>query len=266
LICFLKTTTDKEANPLHSMKKIVLKSPGAKAKHNMKFIQCLLPVFLLASCASKHIKFTAPPEEMITTRLLSDFLKENKYPKIVLRTHKATKKTTESEDVIGDYNDLYNAIEKEFLNSGYIVRDRALFEQVVSNSANTINYEELGAKSDTELIIELSKLDMEVLYQTNKYYSGRYAEKERLLNYMYSRYGVSVEFKIVLIRNNELAGSYQFNYAPCSERPCEINAAFIREWKAVKRGKREITRVEKNVLESFLRDATRQLVYSMRGI
>jgi hypothetical protein len=231
-----------------------------------RFIYFFAFVLLLSGCATKHIKFTAPPEEMITTRLLSDFLKKNKYPKVVLRTHNTSKKTTESEDISGDYNDAYNAIEKEFLNSGFIVRDRALFEQVVSNSANTITYEELGSKSDTELIIELSKLDTKVIYETNKYFTGRYAEKERLLNYLYSRYGASVEFKIVLIRNNEFAGSYQFNYAPCSERPCEINADFIKKWKAVRKGKREIIQVEKNDLESFMRDAARQLVYSMRGI
>jgi len=220
---------------------------------------------ILSGCATKYIKFTPPPEETITTKLLSNFLENNRNPKVVLRTPSVPKRSTESGDRSEVYNDIYNAIEKELLNQGFIVRDRALFEEIASNEANSVDYEMLKLKSDTELIVELSKLDIEVLYETNEYYSGPSSNKKKTLNYLYKIYGASIEFKIVLIQNNEFAGSYQFNYAPCNETPCEINSQFEKEWKAIKKGKKGYTQVEKSELEYFMRSATRNLVRSMRN-
>lgn len=160
---------------------------------------------------------------------------------------------------------MYDAIEKELLKQGFTFRDRQLFNQVISNNDNNSDYSKLTSKTDTDLIIELSKLDSKILYETNKFYTDK--GKEGVLNYNYKRYGATVEFKIVLMKNNEFAGTYTFNYTPCnSEFPCLIDEKFNKKWKSIQKGKKPTYEVvETNALEEFIRNATKQLVESMRS-
>tara|TARA_R110000850_G_C9741158_1_gene444387 strand:- start:159 stop:470 length:312 start_codon:yes stop_codon:yes gene_type:complete len=90
----------------------------------------LLPLLLLVlSCSPKYIKFNPAGDEITTTERLSEFLNNNPSPKIVLRTPNTGQATEEN-----DVSSLYSAIEKEFLSQGFIVRDRNLFNQVISNN------------------------------------------------------------------------------------------------------------------------------------
>ena len=230
------------------------------------YFSCVLSLVLFTNCSTKYIKFKKPDNEIYPSSNLKNFLATNKNPKVVLRTPYTNFNVTESEKSSlskNDYNYLYDAIEKELLKQGFVVRDRQLFNQVVSNKDNNVDYSKLKDKTDTDLIIELSKLDTELLYETNKYYTQKNDEKK--LNYLYKRYGAVVEFKIILMNNNEFAGTYTYNYTPCSnEKPCEINSDFEKRWKKIQKGKEPDENVEKNQLEIFIRDATKQLVESMR--
>src|SRR5690606_24864106 len=124
---------------------------------------------------------------------------------------------------------------KEFMRNGFVVRDRQLFAQIISNDNNTVDYSKLKKNADTDIIVEVSRLDMDVLYETNKFYTDK--GKNGTLPYDYKMYGASVEFKVILIENNDLAGTYTFNYAPCNEKyPCIINDDFIKNWQKAKRG------------------------------
>lgn len=230
---------------------------------NLFKMLCLIIVSLLfLNCSgTKSIEFANQGDEIYPSDNLKSFLKNNKSPKIVLRTPSATSDVTENEI----NNNMYDAIEKELLKQGFTVRDRQLFSQVISNTDNNTDYSKLTAKTDTELIIELSKLDSKVLYETNKFFTDK--GKEGVLNYNYKRYGAIVEFKIVLMKSNEFAGTYTFNYAPCnSEYPCLIDEKFNKKWKNIQKGKKPTYEVvEKNALEDFIRNATKQLVDSMRS-
>jgi hypothetical protein len=238
----------------------------------MKKIKSLLFValvcFLFLNCSgTKTIKFANQKDEIYPSGNLKTFLKDNKSPKVVLRTPsaKADITATETKNEIENSNYLYDAIEKELLKLGFTVRDRQLFNQVVSNNDNNTDYSKLTSKTDTELIIELSKLDSKVLYETNKFYTDK--GSTGVLSYNYKRYGATVEFKIILMKNNEFAGTYTFNYTPCSnDNPCIIDENFTKKWKSLQKGKTPTYEVvEKNEMEEFIRDATRQLVESMRN-
>jgi len=222
----------------------------------------LIGLIIFNCSSSKTLKFTKKTDDIVKTESLKTFLNNNKNPKVVLRVNDGSYTVTEDENI--DY--LYNAIENQFLASGFIVRDRQLFNQIIGNDDNNVDYEVLKAKSDTDLIIELTKLDPQVKYMTNKYYDQN--NKERVeTSYTHKRYGASVEFKVILIQSNEFAGVYKFNYTPCTSG-CVIKKSvkeLMKERK--KKDKVEIKAyegVEKNELEIFIKDATKKLVNEMR--
>jgi hypothetical protein len=223
-----------------------------------------LIILISASCSStKILKFAKTQDNIVTTPSLKEFLDKNKNPKVVLRVSDASYTVTEGENI--DY--LYNAIENQLLASGFKVRDRQLFNQIIGNDDNTIDYEKLKAKSDTDLIIELTKLDPQILYETNKYYTNEGEEKVEKYTKR-QRYGASIEFKIVLIESNEFAGIYKFNYTPCVEG-CVISKSLKETMKEQKKKKKDgpegYEGMELNELESFIKEATKQLVAEMRS-
>ena len=234
----------------------------------MKIQKSLLVIILaiaLTSCSStKNLKFSQKSDDIVTTESLKSFLSTNKKPKVVLRVTESSVEVTEGEN--NDY--LYNAIENQLLASGFIVRDRQLFNQIIGNEENNIDYQKLKEKSDTDLIIELTKLNPEILYETNKYYDKN--DREKIENsYTYKRYGASVEFKVVMIKSNEFAGVYKFNYTPCSEgKGCSISKSLSQlqkeRKKKIKEDEKGYEGVERDELEIFIKDATKKLVNEMR--
>lgn len=227
-----------------------------------KIIILLIIPFVIGCSSTKTLKFSKTPDDIITTQPLKDFLIKNKSPKVVLRVNDASFTVTENENV--DY--LYNAIENQLLASGFVVRDRQLFNQIIGNNDNNIDYQKLKEKSDTDLIIELTKIDPKVLYESNKYYDKNNNEKVDKY-FKRKEYGASVEYKIILINSNEFAGIYKFNYTPCVDG-CMISKSMKDVQKELKLFKKKGTvpyeGVEKNVLEDFIKSATRQLVAEMR--
>ncbi|UMB59890.1 hypothetical protein MHL31_12500 [Lutibacter sp. A80] len=237
----------------------------------MKKLIILLAIPFIISCSStKTIKFSQKADDIVTTQSLKEFLINNKTPKVVLRVPRSTYSVTDSEKneniQVENKDYLYGAIENQLLASGFIVRDRQLFNQIIGNDENNIDYKKLKEKSDTDLIIELTKLDTKIIYETNNYYDKK--NKLKVENYgTHKEYGASVEFKIVLINSNEFAGVYKFNYTPCVDG-CIISKSLkdiqkeMRLYK--KKGVTPYEGVEKNIMEDFIKNATFQLVTEMR--
>lgn len=230
-----------------------------------KFKLLLVLTLVLFSCSTtKTLRFTEKADDIVKTESLKAFLKENKNPKVVLRVkdNSYTAKVTEDENI--DY--LFNAIENELLAQGFIVRDRQLFNQIVENEDNNVDYEVLKQKSDTDLIIELTKLDPVVEYTTNTYYNKNNDPRVEK-DYTFKKVGASVEFKVVMISTNEFAGIYKFNYTPCTDG-CVISKSISELTKERKQREKEKEKsyqgVEKDELEVFIKDAIRQLVNEMR--
>lgn len=223
----------------------------------------LISSLVFTSCSSsKTLKFTQKTDDIVKTESLKDFLTDNKKPKVVLRVNESSMTVTEGEN--NDY--IYNAIENQLLASGFIVRDRQLFNQIIANDENNIDYQKLKEKSDTDLIIELVKINPQILYETNKYYDKNDREKVEK-SYTYKEYGASVEFKVVMIDSNEFAGVYKFNYTPCV-KGCVISKSLSElrkeRKKKLKDGVQAYEGVEKDELEIFIKNATEKLVVEMR--
>tara|TARA_R110002072_G_scaffold66499_4_gene164009 strand:+ start:39596 stop:40297 length:702 start_codon:yes stop_codon:yes gene_type:complete len=229
----------------------------------INYLFLILFFTIISSCSStKILKFEKQKDDIFTTPTLKEFLDTNKNPKVVLRVNDASYTVTEGENV--DY--LYNAIENQLLASGFVVRDRQLFNQIIGNDDNNIDYSKLKEKSDTDLIIELTKIDPRVVYQTNKFYTKD--NEERVEKYTKrERFGANVEFKVILIESNEFAGIYKFNYAPC-EDGCIISKSRTQLAQEMKERKKKTKEgyegVERDTLELFMKDATRKLVKEMR--
>jgi hypothetical protein len=227
-----------------------------------KVIYFLLLTTIYSCGVSKSIKFTQKKDEIVNTESLKKFLKNNERPKVVLRVNFQNSSVTKTENV--DY--LFNVIESQLLKNNFIVRDRQLFEQIIKSNDINFNYNKLKEKSDTDLIIELTKLDTDVTYETNKYFDKNNQEKVEQIE-KYQRPGAIVEFKVILVKTNELAGIYKFNYTPCLEG-CIVSETV---WEKDKREEMEGTRkengyegIEKSILNEFIKNATIKLVNEMK--
>ena len=236
-------------------------------KNNMKKLIILLIIPIMFGCSStKTLKFTHRPPDVTTTPSLKIFLANNYPPKVVLRVNKTSQNVTDNEN-----NDrLYTLIDNRLLANGFIVRDRQLFNQIIGNQENNVDYKKLKDKTDTDLIIELTKLETNILYKTNKYYTKKGKENFEKTD-SYERAGASVEFKIILINSNELAGLYKFYWVPCDEETggCILTESakdIKKEMKNSKKGKTQGYEIvmDKEEMEAFIKDATDKLVNEMK--
>jgi hypothetical protein len=216
---------------------------------------------LIVSCTTTRrvIKYPTVGDDTYANANLKQFLSENKSPSIVLRVpntyDKATSQTTTSKDL------LYNAIEKELLKEGFSVRDRGLFNEIISK-APTSDYSRIKDLTNTDLILEVVNIDSTIIYSTNKVTEiSKGKEKEVIQNIDYKRYGASVEFKLILVRNNEIAGSYKFNYKPCGNG-CELTVFQFSNKHPNEVALREYVQVK--YLEDFMQSSTRDLIKSFR--
>jgi hypothetical protein len=219
---------------------------------------------LFGGCYQGYVQFVPPEPEMVYTPSLKEFIKNHTSPKIVLRVPNPELVATES----GNNDLLYAAIEEELIKAGFQVSDRALFEEIMSRSDDKISYMEMSRRTNTDMILELVKLDTDVTYKTNKFYT--YEGEQRLFpdSASVSAFGAKVTFRFILIQNNELAGHFTFHYAPCPDG-CTVevspNSAYLKKEATSYEGISYQT-VEKDALEEFVRAATRDLISRLESL
>ena len=103
----------------------------------------LLPVTIVAifltACSSgkKIIKFATVPNETYANPNLKHFFKENRNPNIVLWVPNNNDKATSNTSTNRNNDVLYNTIEKELLKENFSVRDRGLFNELLSKSSTS---------------------------------------------------------------------------------------------------------------------------------
>lgn len=219
---------------------------------------------LIASCTSstRIIKFPKQPDEVFANSNLKDFFKTNKSPNIVLRVPNNNDKATSNTSTSKDNNVLYNAIEKELLKQGFSVRDRGLFNELLSKS-QTSDYSKIKELTNTDVILEVVNIDPAVVYTTNKVtVIGKKKETEQIGSIDYKKYGASVEFRMIMVKNNEIAGTYKYNYQPCPTG-CEIATFKFTGKNASKKIELKET-VSINTLEEFITLCTKDLIKSIR--
>ncbi|MBK8930271.1 MAG: hypothetical protein IPM72_11505 [Chitinophagaceae bacterium] len=223
-----------------------------------------MTISILAGCSSgkKIIKFATVPNEEYANPTLKAFFKNNRNPNIVLRVPNNNDKATSNTSTNKNNDVLYNTIEKELLKENFSVRDRGLFNELLSKSS-TSDYSKIKELTNTDIILEVVNIDPSVLYTTNKVTTvTAKKETENIGSVDYKEKGASVEYKVILVKNNEIAGTYKFNYKPCPDG-CElITFKFTGKRSSLKPVLRET--VEINTMEEFLKSTTRQLIASFR--
>jgi hypothetical protein len=229
----------------------------------MKNAYLLSLIFLsLTSCSSvMMIQYQKQPNDVYANRNLKDYLKSNTSPKIVLRVPNSNDKATSNTVNVQNNNVLYNAIEKEFLKQGFSVRDRGLFNEIIDKSKST-DYTKIGEETNTDLILEVVNINPNVMYSTNKITivsGGKSTDQVQPVDYKKS--GASIEFRLIMVKNNEIAGNYKYNYTPC-QQGCPLT-----DWTYNKRTKvvelKETVAV--NELEEFIRNCTQDLILSFKS-
>ncbi|MCO5240914.1 MAG: hypothetical protein M9904_12770 [Chitinophagaceae bacterium] len=228
-------------------------------------ILCAAITVTLLSCSSatKVIKFPKQSDEVFANNNLKEFFNTNNTPNIVLRVPNNNDKATSNTSTSKDNNVLYNAIEKGLLKQGFSVRDRGLFNELLSKSQTT-DYSKIKELTNTDVILEVVNIDPAVVYTTNKItLVSKKKETEQIGNVDYKKYGASVEFRLIMVKNNEIAGTYKYNYQPCP-KGCEVGTFKFT-------GKRHNKKVELretvsvNTLEEFITLCTQDLIRSFKS-
>ena len=224
-----------------------------------------IAIIILASCSSslKSIKYPKRPNEVFANNNLKEFFRTNKSPNIVLRVPNTDDKATSNTSTNKDNNVLWNAIEKELLRQGYSVRDRGLFNEIINKTGST-DYSKIKDLTNTDLILEVVNIDSKVIYSTNKVtLTGKKKITEQIGDVDYKRYGASVEFRLILVKNNEIAGSYKYNYEPCPDG-CTLGSFSFKG----KRNRQEVElreTISVNTLEEFIKLCTQDLTKSFKS-
>lgn len=254
----------------------------------MRLLFYFLLLLLLTNCSKRvMIRYKQRPTEMHSSESLTQVMLVNRAPKIVLRVPETRKGVTndqstdsqtkrrqrdgqkiansQRDETLHDDNLLYNAIEKQLFREGFSVRDRGLFNEVL-DKATSVDYSKVSGLTNTDLILEWINIDRQVGYNTNVCYEAgrRGKEKKIQLPANFRRLGASVEFKLVHVKTNEVVGTYKLHYTPCTEG-CSYQYKGGRLTPFVTRTKiGPYEAVEQDELETFMTDATKQLVQAMR--
>lgn len=183
------------------------------------------------------------PLEPFTNPSLTRFIKENEGASIVVRDNKAASGTGVSAN--SKNGNLCTIIENALARNNFNVRDRQLFESVMSNMGNNIDYVQLHQKTGTDLIIEITEFDVDKYLVKN--YSTDYTNSQTgvttpevneftkteivknkkgddekiTVPVSYIVYGYHIEIKIIMLRDNKIGGIYKYYYTPCTNG-CKI--------------------------------------------
>jgi len=236
--------------------------------NNIKSITILFfTIILFSSCALQtgYIQFEGKADEIISSQKIKDFMAQNSNPTIVLRVPFTEERTTQSEP--NSY--IFNAIEKELVLGGFNLKDRGLFNEVV-DKASDIDYKELRELTGTDLLLELVRFETNIKHSTNRIFD-KHGVSITVDNATINRPGAAIEFKLILLENNEYGGNYSFYYTPCKGiyQDCECFIGYKMSPKRVyphinmckSEGKNfAFERIEQDVLENFIRSGVKHMI------
>lgn len=244
---------------------------------NIKEI-CILALitFSFTSCIRVGtIIFSGRTSKLSAETNIKTFMAENPNPSIVLRLPKHVQQTTEGEP----YQYLYNAIENELAIAGFKVRDRGLINQILAKSEAS-EYSTIKNEIQTDLILELTKMDLGVVHSTNKFLTHTGEAKDAKQGVI-TKMGGAFEFKVVIVKNNSHGGNYTFYYTPCKDKQdqedceCKIRYAgypvgykiftkknVCAEEKADRKGPFED--IEEDVIEDVVRRGVKDLIKAIK--
>ncbi len=129
-------------------------------RKQIQFIGLVL-IILMISCKYPVVTVQPQPKANDITispemRELKTTLQTTKSLSVVLRVPSASDKVTAEQ--AAQNAELYNRIERNLLKAGFTVRDRGLLESLLKSGQT--NYEEIGKKIETDIIIEILSLNL----------------------------------------------------------------------------------------------------------
>jgi hypothetical protein len=227
-------------------------------------ILLILRIFPSCSPVTKVIKYPTKPDDIYANSNLKTYFKTNNSISIVLKVPNSADKATSNTVNTVDNSVLYNAVEKELLKEGFSVRDRGLFNELIEKSQSN-DYSKLRDLTNTDLILEIVNFDFGVIYTTNKITEiSKNKEKEVIQPIDYKASGLSVQFKLILVKTNEIAGTYNFNYKPCIDG-CEITSFKPLAKKSKDLELKESVTSKSDTYELFMKTCTKDLIRSFKN-
>lgn len=234
----------------------------------------LLLISIFSSCSMEPLKrgtlvFDGKNDEIIAIQGIRDFMAITSNPSVVLRVPNASDDITKT--VVNDY--IYNAIEKELIINGFNVKDRALFNEVLNKKRESVSYHEINQLTGTDLILELVNINTDIKFTTNKIITKE--GEEKAYKRTVTKYGASIEFKLILVKENLFAGSYTFYYIPCTKEninDCNCYIGYksydiypqINFCKQVAPTVQDFEYVASDVMEEFVRNGIRLMINEIR--
>jgi hypothetical protein len=154
---------------------------------------------------------TQAKNEAIMTDELKALLAEKPRPKLVIRVSNPPANVTEAER----FNAYINVIEKTFMENGFTIRDRALLENLLR--AGNVDYESIGAKIDTDLIIDVLSLQFDIANPITVYQNLMTQQQE---SFLYPDNNVDcrlakLECRLTIVKKGQLGGMFTYYVSRC---------------------------------------------------
>ena len=181
----------------------------------MRFVTILCCIILLQYCTPplQLISYHKRADDIYINTRLKQFVKENPSPKIVLRVLSTGDNGMSS--TATNYNWIYTTIEKVLLKEGFVVRDRTLFNAVVDKNRGS-DYATIRNNTDTDIIMEILKIDTAVLYTTDTVLLAYHKKQRKDVQQMhYQALGATIEYRLIMMKQNDITAGLSYYYAPC---------------------------------------------------
>lgn len=185
------------------------------------------------SLSTKYVKISPPiGDKPFTNEQVVDDIKKTDRPTVVVRASSVC------------YQRINDLLERGLLNNKFDVRDRNVFENVIKSisSANqTLDYQMLYEKTQTQLMLEVTYCSFDDEYEVTtyiqdgvekpffhyEYVTNPAKPKKKMYREVKDTYvftGMSIEIKVISLKDNLIGGIYKYYYTPCSEADggCEI--------------------------------------------
>lgn len=189
----------------------------------MKFVTFFCCILIFSRCAAplKIVNYQAKAPEVFTAASLAGLLNGPGAPSVMVR---AIDRVDKNENIReSTFGQIYSAIENVLLKEGFTVRDRTLFNKI-ANSTGPTDYSKLKDITGTDLILEIINIDPAAVYSTNTItLAYKKHQKKQVQDISYRRYGAAAAYRLIIVKNNEIAGVYKYNYNPCANG-CETDS------------------------------------------
>jgi len=227
----------------------------------------LIVLFALAfsSCWPKKaiVQFSKPEGNSFMKGSYRESIKNPGQISVLLRVPYTPSKA--SEVSVSSFNSLFSTIETELSKNGFSVRDRQIFNELISTNKESMS--DISRVTQTDLIIEVVDLDIGVKYTTDNFLNAHSRKKVFLKNGSIKMTGARIGFKIYAIKSNELISYQEFNYAPCEEG-CKLKVDKDGTVYSYKNGKyiraKNYQTIEKDQFEEFSKIVAKNLINKLK--